>query len=91
MPPFGFDDVVSLVVHDTDNERGLWVKNDLGDTWLTYGDNSYGKGETAKYTEQAVALGCHDINNAYAIDAGESDEAVLAEVKSRTPAPAARP
>lgn len=89
MPPFGFDDVVSLVVHDTDNERGLWVKNDLGDTWLTYGDNSYTKGETAKYTEQAVALGCKDINNAYAIDKSDSDDAILADVKSRTPAPAA--
>jgi hypothetical protein len=89
MPPFGFDDVVSLVVHDVDNERGLWVKNDLGDTWLTYGDNSYTKGDTAKYTEKAVALGCHDINNAYAVDATATDDVVLAEVKARTPAPAA--
>lgn len=89
MPPFGFDDVVSLVVHDVDNERGLWVKNDLGDTWLTYGDNSYTKGDTAKYTEKAVALGCHDVNNAYAVDATATDDVVLAEVKARTPAPAA--
>lgn len=89
MPPFGFDDVVSLVVHDTDNERGLWVKNDLGDTWLTYGDGSYGKGETAQHTQQAVALGCQDITNAYALEVSDSDSAILAEVRARTPAPAA--
>ncbi|MBL8620336.1 MAG: DUF4157 domain-containing protein [Myxococcales bacterium] len=88
MPPFGFDDVVSLVVHDTDNERGLWVKNDLGDAWQTFGDNSYSRGETARHTQQAVALGCQDINHAYAIDASDSDEAILAEVRARTPAPA---
>lgn len=88
LPPFGFDDVVSLVVHDVDNERGLWVKNDLGDEWLTYGDGSYGKGDTAKHTQQAVSLGCHDINNAYALDASVSDDDVLAEVRARTPAPA---
>lgn len=88
LPPFGFDDVVSLVVHDVDNERGLWVKNDLGDSWQTFGDGSYGKGDTAKYTEKAVALGCHDINNAYALDATVSPAEVYAEVRARTPAPA---
>ena len=88
LPPFGFDDVVSLVVHDVDNERGLWVKNDLGDEWLTFGDGSYGKGETAKYTEKAVALGCQDVNNAYGLDPDLAEDAVLAEVRARTPAPA---
>ena len=89
LPPFGFDDVVSLVVHDMDNERGLWVKNDLGDTWQTFGDGSFGKGDTAKHTRQAVELGCKDINNAFAIDASMGDDDVLKEVRARSPAPAA--
>jgi len=88
LPPFGFDDVVSLVVHDMDNERGLWVKNDLGDTWQTFGDGSFSKGETAKHCNQAVSLGCKDINNAYAIDASMTDDQVLGEVRARSPAPA---
>ena len=88
LPPFGFDDVVSLVVHDMDNERGLWVKNDLGEEWQTFGDGNFGKGDTAKHTKQAVALGCTDINNAHAIDASMPDDQVLAEVKARSPSPA---
>ena len=88
LPPFGFDDVVSLVAHDVDNDRGLWVANDLGDRWLTYGDGSFGKGDTAKYCMQAVRLGCKDIENAHKIDASMTDDEVLAEVQARSPAPA---
>lgn len=88
LPAFGFDDVVSLVVHDIDNERGLWVTNELGDEWLTYGDGSMGKGDTAKHCKQAVTLGCQDIKSAYDVDPALDDDAALAEVRAKSPAPA---
>jgi len=87
LPAFGFDDVVSLVVHDIDNERGLWVTNDLGDRWLTYGDGSLDKGGTKQHAMQAVNLGCQDIQTAYSLEEGMTKDQVLAAVRARTPAP----
>lgn len=88
LPPFGFDDVVSLVVHDIDNERGLWVTNDLNERWRTFGDGELDKGETKEKALKAVELGCKDIHSAHGLEQSLGDDAVLSEVKARTPAPA---
>ncbi|MDZ8188753.1 MAG: hypothetical protein RMX96_28370 [Nostoc sp. ChiSLP02] len=96
MPELGFDDLVALVAHDFDNEQGLWVVNDLGDRWKTFGDSNLNKedsnNQTAKMAELAVKLGCKDIENAYALGSGNpgpySDEWILNSVKGQTPSPA---
>ncbi|WP_138503638.1 hypothetical protein [Nostoc sp. PA-18-2419] len=96
MPELGFDDLVALVAHDFDNEQGLWVVNDLGDRWKTFGDSNLNKvdsnNQTAKMAELAVKLGCKDIENAHAFGSGNpgpySSEWILDSVKAQAGSPA---
>jgi hypothetical protein len=37
-PGLGFGDLVSSMLHDADNEYGLWVENDMGARWHASGD-----------------------------------------------------
>lgn len=68
IPAMGFDDLVSLVAHDYDNENGLWVLNDLGDHWKLFGDGALDNPDPANRTreiaQEAVALGVADIEHA---------------------------
>jgi hypothetical protein len=65
IPPMGFDDLVSLVAHDFDNENGVWVCNDIGVSWKLFGDGSLDKKDpnnrTREMCETAVRLGNADI------------------------------
>jgi len=96
MPELGFDDLVALVAHDFDNEQGLWVVNDLGDRWKTFGDSNLNKNDpdnqTAKMAELAVQLGCKDIDNAHALGTSNpgpySSEWILNSVKGQAASPA---
>ena len=96
MPEVGMETIVGLLTHDVDNERGLWVTNQLGMQWQTFGDSHGGvkdpsapeQKDTRKYVEQAVQLGIADVQNAYALDPAQSDGAVPAMVRQQTPAPA---
>lgn len=54
----------------------------------SYGDGDLEKGETKEKALKAVELGCKDIHSAHGLDQGLTDDAVLNEVKARTPAPA---
>lgn len=68
LPAMGFDDLVSLVSHDFDNEHGVWVVNDLGDSWKLFGDSNLDnpdpENRTREIAEQAVALGIADVEAA---------------------------
>jgi hypothetical protein len=68
IPPMGFDDLVSLVTHDFDNENGVAVVNDVGDTWKLFGDgnldNPDPENRTRAIAQQAVALGIADVETA---------------------------
>lgn len=96
MPELGFDDLVALVAHDFDNEQGLWVVNDLGDRWKTFGDSNLNNQDTNNQTPQmaelAVQLGCKDIENAHALGIGNpgpySSEWILDSVKAQATSPA---
>jgi hypothetical protein len=96
MPELGFDDLVALVAHDFDNEQGLWVVNDLGDRWKTFGDSNLNKddpnNQTAKMAELAVRLGCKDIDNAHSLGTSNpgpySSEWILNSVKAQAVSPA---
>lgn len=73
LPPIGFDDLVSMVAHDLDNEEGLIVKNDVGIKWRTYGDSNLHKSqETKKHASHAVKLGIADVEFAYSLGSGGS-------------------
>lgn len=85
-PPMGFDDLVSLVTHDFDNENGLWVVNDLGDRWQTFGDKHLdddyvgpkkvcdGEADTRTMAEIAVSLGIEDITHAHGLGIGSGGQ-----------------
>lgn len=93
MPPLGFDDLVSMVAHDFDNEQGLQVTNDLGHQWTTYGDSHlHDNPETAQYAELAVRLGVDDIQHAFEFGkraSGQADDAsIFAEVRRLSSSPA---
>jgi hypothetical protein len=76
MPPMGFDDLVSLCVHDFDNEHGIWVINDIGDAWKLFGDgnldNPDPENRTRAIAQEAVALGMADIQAAVRLGATRS-------------------
>lgn len=96
MPELGFDDLVALVAHDFDNEQGLWVVNDLGNRWKTFGDSNLNKkdqnNQTAQMAELAVQLGCKDIDHAHALGTSNpgpySSEWILNTVKTQAASPA---
>ncbi len=96
LPEFGFDDIVSLITHDMDNARGLWVTNELQMSWKTFGDSHGGvspgapaeQDATKEKVETAVRLGVSDIQQAHAADASMSEQEVIAHVRSTTAAPA---
>ncbi len=98
IPPMGFDDLVSLVAHDFDNENGLWVTNDIGVSWKLYGDgnldNQASGNRTREMCEAAVVLGLEDIKAAAAMGAAKGENAMTAEqvldsIRSATGRPAA--
>jgi len=90
IPPVGFDVVINKLVHDTDNDAGLWVVSEVHpDGWKTMGDGNAPSGSlTEARAAEAVQLGVGDIKAANTLPAGLTPEQVRAEVKARTPAPA---
>jgi hypothetical protein len=98
IPPMGFDDLVSLVAHDFDNENGLWVCNDIGISWKLFGDGNLDEdhehNRTREMTELAVRLGMDDIRAAAQMGANKGPTPmgpaqVLESVRSQTAGPAA--
>lgn len=84
MPALGFDDLVSMVAHDLDNEKGLMVENDRGDRWKTLGDsNLHRSPETQKYAQQAVHLGMEDIRLAHSLGASANASFVDADILNK--------
>lgn len=64
--------IIGLLAHDVDNEIGLNVINDFGDTWITYGDGHMDKQDddhpdnrTTAMVVKAVKFGVEDIEKAY--------------------------
>lgn len=96
LPPMGFDTLPGIVTHDVDNEEGLFVTNDLGEQWKTFGDGHGGVRKDAKerhiptrtHISKAVRLGVEDVQHAYAADTSLPDSELLAHVRASTPAPA---
>ncbi len=82
LPAMGFDDLVSLVAHDFDNENGVWVINDLGISWKLFGDghlnNKDSDNRTAEMAELAVALGVEDIRVAAQLGASKGGHPMTA-------------
>lgn len=64
LPEIGVDTLVAELTHDEDNADGVWVTNDLGEKWLTFGDSHGGTGKdpptaqaaTKTHVEAAVRL-----------------------------------
>jgi hypothetical protein len=99
MPEFTFGDLVGRVGHDLDNAQGVWVINDRGDRWLTYGDSHLHaaapplkENRTPELAQLAVRLGNEEVEHAYRLGttqrfSGVARATLLAEIK----AAAARP
>lgn len=89
LPELGFDDLVSMVAHDLDNETGVWVVNDLGDRWKTFGDGNLHNSEnnknnpmlnrnrTPEIAQRAVQWGNEDIRNAYELGTAHPQNVTL--------------
>jgi hypothetical protein len=96
LPELGFGDLVSGVAHDVDNRTGLWVVNDIGDRWKTFGDsnlhNPDADNKTPQMAEQAVRLGLDDIQHAFSLGAANRgpilDDWVLRTVRGQASSPA---
>jgi hypothetical protein len=98
VPPLTFGDVLGKIVHDVDNDQGLWVINELGQTWKAYGDGNMYKDDPANLTAEksrlAVSLGTDDIFSAELLgilDAGQAErtpEQLFADVKAHARSPA---
>jgi Domain of unknown function (DUF4157) len=98
IPPMGFDDLVSLVAHDFDNENGVWVCNDIGVSWKLYGDGNLDNRDehnrTREMCETAVRLGIADITAAAQLGANKgatplTPQQVCEAVRGQTAGPAA--
>ena len=98
IPPMGFDDLVSLVAHDFDNENGVWVCNDIGVSWKLYGDGHLDKKDpdnrTREMCETAVRLGVADIMAAAELGAKKgatplAPQQLFEAVRAKTAGPAA--
>ncbi|MCA9524265.1 MAG: DUF4157 domain-containing protein [Myxococcales bacterium] len=85
-PPLGFGDVVSLLTHDVENEKGLHVTNDVGMQWETFGDDKMSNGKTQEMVELACRLGYTDIQNAYRIGY-RPDEPFLETIRAHAQLP----
>jgi hypothetical protein len=97
IPPMGFDDLVSLVTHDFDNENGLRVINDIGIAWKLYGDSNLDRNDpenrTREMCETAVRLGNADIMVAAQLGANKTTtpltpEKLFEAVRAQTASPA---
>lgn len=73
-PRIEFGDMLSKIAHDEDNETGLWVINDIGESWKAFGDGKMfeksatgGKPQTdtSRMTIRAVQYGLGDIDTAF--------------------------
>jgi hypothetical protein len=73
----GLGDLLALLLHDTDNEEGLLVENDVGMRWRAYGDGKLfaGAGQLDPLVE-AVRVGHDDIDRAYAMRGSPYDEVI---------------
>lgn len=100
-PALGFDDLVSKIAHDVDNQTGLRVINDLGQKWKAFGDENLHNPDpdnlTADMAQNAVWLGNKDIQNAYSIGRSSTsntsqptNERVGEMVRAQTSPPARR-
>jgi hypothetical protein len=87
--PPGLGDLLSLLFHDTDNDVGLKVGNDLGWEWTALGDTHIKEGGTHPgaggrshfdIIKLAVELGCNDVQRAYQIGASESTHNALKDI-----------
>lgn len=104
IPDVTFGGLVSATTHDCDNANGLWVKNDLGEAWQTFGDGFGGvpsnnlteqqrkrlapQQDTKHHAEAAVKLSAADVLHAYEVAPIASPQEVTAHVRARTLAPA---
>lgn len=96
LPEIGIDTIVAELTHDEDNADGVWVTNDLGEKWLTFGDSHGGIGKapptaqaaTKAHVEAAVRLSIEDVQHAYEQGPSANDVATFAAVRARTSAPA---
>jgi hypothetical protein len=70
----GLGDLLSLLLHDTDNEEGLVVENELGMQWRTYGDGKlFANPAQLGPMVLAVRQGHDDIDRAYQLhEAGDA-------------------
>jgi hypothetical protein len=99
MPPVGFGDLVSLVAHDLDNELGLAVVNDFGDTWLDFGDSNLDhpalENRTREMAQSAVAAGVADVRHAHQLGQVApgflDDTSIFAGVRTRPGGSAVEP
>ena len=94
LPALGFEDLVSMVAHDLDNEMGLWVENDIGDHWQTFGDSNLSKSaDTINIMTKAIRWGNEDIQRAHALGKTNpgpmATEWILNTVRSQLPSGAA--
>ncbi|HEY6173546.1 MAG TPA: hypothetical protein VIX73_03840, partial [Kofleriaceae bacterium] len=90
LPPIGFDVVVNKLVHDADNDAGLWVVSKIHPGgWQTFGDGKSTAGsDTEAKAAEAVKFGVADIDVAYNLPAGLTPDQLMTEVRARTQAPA---
>ena len=98
LPDATFGDLMGKIVHDVDNKQGLWVVNDLGDTWKAYGDGHMHEKDadnrTPELTTLAVKLSVQDLEHARVLGAFHAGgpprkpAEVLADVRDHTEAPA---
>ena len=96
--PIRMGDILSDAVHGYDNDRGLWVTNDLGWHWIAWGDGKLMEGTSdvdaspghtnLEAATLAVSLGIVDLETAYGMgkrDTGSplDEMQVLDQVKQR--------
>lgn len=79
----GISGAISGVLHDTDNERGIWVRSDAHPTpWMAFGDGNLGCAPTSReQAELAVITAREELVAAQALGR------VRAAGRSATPAP----
>ena len=91
-PELKFGDAIAKIVHDVDNERGLWVTNDQGEHWLTYGDGymfaELKDNSTFKATRQVLQHSLEEIDAALASGKPPATEVYIAETYLPRPDPA---
>jgi hypothetical protein len=100
--PPSFGDVLSSILHDADNDHGLKVGNDLGWSWIAFGDDNMLAGKPSAEAggrahvdiiKLAVQLSTEDVQRAYQlgqrdVKAPHGRDAILAEVRHTVSQPA---